>query len=542
MSNRRQLRVPILEIAIGAVLVAAPVALVGVALAQLLPALAGPLVTGALALVGAGIGGWIMARQPEIEHLSGSQFFSEPTEAGAVLAGLEGADADGIQLGGVRVSRSGETRHFHIFGLPGAGKTVMLRNVIQQLVERGDRVLIHDPKGDFASATPGAVLLGPWDERASAWAVAEDFDSWPLMDELAAILCRVEDSGQNRFFHAGAAAVLAAAMKAAADRAPGGRWTWAAVAAELARPPREFIRFLASFDSSLLTLFPATSRGAPTPNGEAGILSTLAQPLRLIAALARVEGSATSSWSARRWMTDADGAQIVLLNNHAGFSAVAADIFGAMLARAAAIIASDLPEVSASAPGIWYIIDEAPQLGAQALRAIGKIAEVGRSRGARVVFVAQDESQYEAAMKDRAAGQAVLAMASTRVYFRLSPEAAQAVARRAGQQEVRRFTSIQESGAVGGKSAQVERRDVLLPGWLTELPRGQFVLDAHGHYFQLAEPYPGEPARIAPAFVPSSAWARPAASAAPAAGEVAAAEDFDHDDLGLPAGGEQSFV
>ena len=74
----------------------------------------------------------------------------------------------GIVIGGVEFSRTREVAHFFINGVPGAGKTVIIDNIIQQILDRQERLIVHCPKGDFTSWLPeeGLCLFGPWDARS----------------------------------------------------------------------------------------------------------------------------------------------------------------------------------------------------------------------------------------------------------------------------------------------------------------------------------------------------------------------------------------
>ena len=57
------------------------------------------------------------------------------------------------------------TRHVHVSGAPGAGKTVFLNNLLSQVVQQGFLVSIVDPKGgDFLGLIPKGVLYLKWDQ------------------------------------------------------------------------------------------------------------------------------------------------------------------------------------------------------------------------------------------------------------------------------------------------------------------------------------------------------------------------------------------
>ncbi|NNV23874.1 DUF87 domain-containing protein (plasmid) [Ochrobactrum pseudogrignonense] len=52
------------------------------------------------------------------------------------------------------VSLPRETRHFNIIGAPGGGKTIIMSRMIHAAVERNDKVIIFDQKGDYTKIVP----------------------------------------------------------------------------------------------------------------------------------------------------------------------------------------------------------------------------------------------------------------------------------------------------------------------------------------------------------------------------------------------------
>ena len=130
---------------------------------------------------------WIMGNHPQIWHNRGMEYIDDIDMATKELQSDETAMMTlkqkechtGVRIGGVELSRKREVAHILLVGLPGGGKTVIINNVLQQILDRGDRAIIHDPKGDFSSWLPESesVLLGPWDARSVAWDIATDISN-----------------------------------------------------------------------------------------------------------------------------------------------------------------------------------------------------------------------------------------------------------------------------------------------------------------------------------------------------------------------------
>ena len=501
-----------------------------------------------LGLVGACVGGWLACRQQAEVHLRGAKYFTDADQARDALSEIERprmspaqqrGERRGLIIGGVEFSRRRETEHGLLLGLPGGGKTLaVLRPTLDQvLARRGSRVLLHDPKSDFTAShydPERAVLLGPWDDRAAVWDAAMDFSNSALIDEFAAGVCGVAESGQNRYFHAGAATILGGLMKSY-SRA-GRPWTWSMIAKGLSSDPITLIQKAAHGDALVMQAIPSVwspSRGKiELTAGERGVISTLGNSSRMLMQLAAVDASRAQAqrFSIRRWLMGLDHQDIrlVILNNSALYSSAAAAIFGAILSVAKATISASLPEKSADDDdALWLLLDEARQLGAAGLESVQIIEEVGRSRGVRVWLALQDGAQLEAVVGPEKAGP-MMSVQGTRVYLRAPPESADNLARTVGEREIMRIQSTASGGAVQGKTSTYDRVPVLLPGDLTSLGAdrqrdGQIrvdmllsIEDIVARVDHVADP---RIPQIAPAQVPCIAWEQGApvpSSAAPA--------------------------
>ena len=439
--------------------------------------------------VGAIGGGWYFARQESIQHLRGTRIYHHPRQAARVLADIEAARMSeaqregavrGIRLGGVEFSRRRETEHALLLGLPGGGKSAgVIYPILDQALARGDRVVQHDPKGDITAARYDAdtsVLLGPWDERAAIWDAGADFFSPALVDEFAASVCGADPktAGQNLSFHIGAALILRGLIKA--RMAAGAAWTWVMLADDLSASPRDLIQRANGGDPLVSKSCPSVFSG--DPNAELGrgeqamlsILSTSAAFVTQFAAVQRAQKDARLFSIRRWWLGEADAdIRLVLLNNNSQYSKISKAIFGSMLTVIAAIASSSaMPDKSADEQGLWLLLDEARQLGPQGLEAANTVAEVGRSRGVRVLLGLQDAEQLTAEVGRDIAGP-MLSMQGLRLYLRAAPTAADTISRMVGERDVQRIQSTAQAGAVQGKTQIDDRVPVLNPADLTGL-------------------------------------------------------------------------
>jgi len=413
----------------------------------------------------------------------------------------------GVRIGGVELSRTREVSHLAVYGLPGAGKTVLLRGLLRQALERGDRVLLHDPKGDFLDALAGpdsaeaVVVLGPWDARARPWDIAADIGTPERAVAFAGAIFGAGE-GPNKFFVDAARETLAGVIKHLQRRQPGA-WGWADLA-DILEGGNEAI-LGAAWDGE-----PAVRALVRDPSSRQtdGVLGEIVSAANWIPAYARAFGPEAQPFSVARWLIDPGPVRAVVLNSDARYSVRGEQLFGAMLAAAAATVSSPaMRERGADEPGYWLLIDELPQLGPAAQRAVTTIEEMGRSRGVRVVKAMQDPSQLDArAGREQATAQR--AVQQTRIYLKLAPASAAEISQQLGHRDIRRVELPQVVGA-GNKrvvkdTAPVIRAEDLMAS--RRLPHGVEAVvhidDLIGRLVQPFVPLPGG----AGAMIPNPRW------------------------------------
>lgn len=476
---------------------------------------------------GAVAGLYVVGSQERDSHLRGARYIKDFAGASRAISESERktmsvaqlAGGGGLHVGGVELSRTTEVGHMYVVGVPGSGKTVLLTSMIDEALSRGDRVLIHDPKGDFTSRyfdPAHAVLLGPWDERAAVWDAASDVDTPALADEFGGALAG-KGEGNNKFFHDAAAVLIAGVLRA--QMRAGVRWLWSDLRDALAQTPDDLVRLAAAGNAAVKTVMPSVFTGDDLTAGERAVLSVVGVAGQWVANYAAVEEDAERPrFALKRWLAGAahEEMKLVILNNNANYGAAGAGIFGAMLGAAAACAASaEMPERSADEPGLWLILDELPQLGASALESVQKIEELGRSRGVRVVLAMQDESQL-AAKIGREKAVPMLAVQTSKIYMKSSDRQADELSKRIGEREIYRLETVTENGQFAGKTKKLLTQRVVQPSDIlglrvrkdpTEPPQGvELILHIADVLGRLVQPWPARRDSIAEPLVESDAW------------------------------------
>ncbi|WP_440998144.1 type IV secretion system DNA-binding domain-containing protein [Arhodomonas sp. SL1] len=454
-------------------------------------------------------------------------WLERPRVAETTVAGVELSDARalregeqrgiertgaGIRLGDVTLSRQREVAHFYLLGLPGSGKTVTIATIVYQVLARGEKLLLHDPKGDYVQwvrphdPRGQRILYGPWDARSAHWRVGADLDTAARIEDTARdwIADPEGGAGANSYFIQGARAVTAGLMMAA-RKAHGTAWTFRHLAALLARPPREIAEAAIEGRRDERTGYSALegqiSYDPESPDGLAksarDVISTVGVELGWVFQVAATEPEHDEQWWSVREFAQADTPDVLILKADSRYQGAMRAIFGAMMRLYHKEVSSSaMPERRPSDPGAWVVIDEFPQLGAEAGKSVRAIQEVGRSKGVRVVIAAQEESQF-AAEYGAEAGRVQTSMQQTVILGQLASQTAKEVSDRLGNRSV----ALRHQGTGVGNRASEEsyqhERPVVTPGELTGLSAGpagaELIAIIQGQPARLTVPYPHLP-------------------------------------------------
>lgn len=490
-------------------------------------------------LGGGALGGWYGVTQERDTHLKGSLYIDHIGRATKAMRALEYAqmsDAQrrhlvpGLQVGGIEFSRRTESTHVIVIGLTGTGKTTLLDSVERQIMARGDRMIVHDIKGDFTKYhynPKTCVMLGPWDTRGVLWDATRDIATPAQADAFAARVFDIKNvDPKNRHWYQSAAALLSGAIRSyMAERKP---WRWSDIADVWENDHVGLVLRAAQGNSIVRQNFPnffaAIAAGKPPRinDEEDSIFSTVADDFGWIlnyAALDRADADG-KRFSVADWVFGTAHKEIktVILNYSTNDDAVCQQVFGALLATVATTLGSSrVPEVGADEPGnLWLILDEFAQLGSRAFKAIQSISELGRSKGARLVLATQSVDQITALLGAEKAAP-VLHQQRTRIYLQCNPEAAEKISTDVGLHEIQRIQTTAEAGAVAGKTKSVTREKALMPGEITglrvlphgdrgEAPGVEMILHEGSTLGKILQPFGPEQKQVAEQFIENPLW------------------------------------
>lgn len=426
-------------------------------------------------LTGITLGWWLFVEgfkpRERLRHVRGRRYLDgqEAVKKAQQLAKVEIKDsAEGVPLSqDVNFSAERETTHCLVLGGVGSGKTTIAHHILKGIFARNDRSLIVDWKGDFTQAYNGRIF-NPLDKRSLRWYVALDVVTSLDAEAFAGQIIPDPLGGADPFWSNSARAVLASVVKHLQTAKPK-RWTWGDLyeTACLALPQLQEI-----VKTQNPHAFAAISEAGKQTQG---VLSQMLATMGGVRVLAEAEADDPEAvgFSIRHWLAG-NGTKQIILAGSTEHEHLCAGAIRAVITSAAAQLQA-LPD--SKTRRVWLIADEFPKLGK--CEAVPQLLAFGRSKGARVVLLAQDVAQLRHIYGANET-KSMTSMVGTILIGRTQGgETADMLAKQViGTREVeRRNTTIQANGA----SSSSWQRDELLVVHPSEL---QTELGKRGDHIQ----------------------------------------------------------
>lgn len=111
-------------------------------------------------------------KQLEDEYVRGSQLIT-PRRFNKISKNIRNKKKD-LPFGDIRMPFPAEIRHTLVVGRPGTGKTVAFNNILEKVIERDEKAIVYDFKGEYLSLffRPGKdIILNPLDKRSAGWCI-----------------------------------------------------------------------------------------------------------------------------------------------------------------------------------------------------------------------------------------------------------------------------------------------------------------------------------------------------------------------------------
>jgi len=380
----------------------------------------------------------------------------------------------------VRIPMVYEPQSVIVLGDTGAGKTVALKQMIDQIEERGDLAVIHDPKADYLptyfQAKRGDVVLNPFDTRSPFWNPGDEVLSPPDIETVA-----------NAFF----------------PDIPGKDVFWT-------ESPRKLMTLFLSKGlsaSDMVRLFEienqidkvvAGSKYASlidpkSPAQRSGVLSELTKLAQILQWLPERQETKTR-WSAAQWTAEPRG--WLFLTSRADQSNALQTIYAIWLEL---LITRCLAKRFSKR--LWFIIDELPVL--RYIPNLQKLITLGRECNVPLIIGLQGRAQLDERYGQNGA-EVILSQPVTKVFLRTSePKAAKWISDSIGHQALERIREGVTAGVQDWRDSvnyTSERRiePAVLDSVIASLPNLRGYLKFLEHIVEIEYKPEDRPNRAAP--------------------------------------------
>lgn len=378
--------------------------------------------------------------------------------------------ADTLQWGPLRLDPGEATQHFAAIAATGAGKSTILRRLLQDVIPsigRGNdvRALIYDAKQDAVSTLRGIaphvklLITNPFDERGVAWDLSKDICESRIAIEFVFTLIPEKQESQPFFSdavrHLGYGVITSYNVR-------GLRWGLA----DMIRPFSSAARLQRVLNACRYTRS-LVSRYFGDKRLLSNILSTAATKLLPFEPIAAAWETAKETFSVNDWIL---GESILLLGN-SETSRHPIDALNRCIFKRASDLA--LNQSESWTRRTWFCIDELSEAGK--LEGLVSLAKKGRSKGACLIIAFQSVAGLrENSLYGPQLTAEILGQIGHRFIGRLEcPETAEWASQLFGDQEVRQITvskTFSQSNSTTQNEQFITRRAVLPSEFMSLLP------------------------------------------------------------------------
>lgn len=290
-----------------------------------------------------------------------------------------------------KLSAEAETQHFIAVASSGGGKTQKIKYWLGQILRRGERVLIHDTKGDFTAQLPVSnfIFLAPHDKRSHGWAIARDCIGPAAARELAAALI---PETQDPVWSNGSRELLTGILIHLQIN-NGTKWGWRKITSIAYDSPKYLEDILSESYPQAAQYISLDDTGMPNRTSFSFLVGLWTAIGQTIAPLAEAWGYLPEKQciSITEWLQK--GTLPIIMQRSAQFPELSAAWMQALIGQISNYACSSALSDSQTRR-IWLVLDEFAQL--KKVNGFQQILETGRSKGICSIIGVQDLEQIAA--------------------------------------------------------------------------------------------------------------------------------------------------
>lgn len=300
-----------------------------------------------------------------------------------------------------------EVGNFLIWGMQGAGKSNLIKSLIKQILQRKDRVLIYDIKGEYTELflESSCLLLSPKDERSINWNLGLDITDVGLAEVFAESV--ISSNITRETFWVDSARVVLIGVIVGLIKT-GKPWSWAELSKHLFSRDDELLKWLADTYPQAATLI------QPEDKTTASIRSMIATQLSWVKTLAELNQNNSDFFSIRSWLQGASQKTLIVQGD------LTSPLMSSALITALLAILTNtvLSRPDSQTESIWLVLDELATLNKS--QRLETWLALGRSKGCKTIAGVQLLSQLES-IYGREDANTMLGLFGNVVTFKLAP-------------------------------------------------------------------------------------------------------------------------
>jgi hypothetical protein len=339
----------------------------------------------------------------------------------------------------LRLPHATEASHFLIVGDTGSGKSSLIRQMLEQIEERGESAIVYDPAREytpqFYRPERGDVILNPLDQRMPYWSPGEEVRHEAEALTLAASLFP-DRPNDNRFFTRGPREVFAHLL------------TFNPTPAELAW----WMSHDEEIDRRVQDTDVASTISQSAPAQREGVLAELKMVANVFKLLPS-EKETKQRWNTLEWSKERRG--WLFLPSTPESRERLAPLMSLWLDT---LVLRLMNQGQMSSRRTWFVLDELASL--QKLPQLHTAVTENRKSGNPVVLGFQGRSQLETRYGHEA--EAMLSQPATKIFLKTSEaRAAEWISKMIGEVEIERLRETRSDryrGAGESKSYSLDRR------------------------------------------------------------------------------------
>jgi hypothetical protein len=331
------------------------------------------LLVGSLPVVIAGLIGWWYLRRPtlDVRHIRGAELL---TRAALQARMQHDGGPPGVEIAGVRIPEALHRTHMLVCGATGSGKSITIRGVVRQIMERAEPCILVDPEGEltqeFYSPERGDHLLNPLDARFPGWSPWAECETAEDRESQAASLFPLTPtmSETSTYYHRCARIIYRALLESLPQQ-----------------DPQQMLALLADPEALCKCLAGTEAAGLLKGQLRFGMISTV----QIACACFRALSVGQAGWSARGWIQNRRGWCFLTWREEDKESVLPLVSLWLDLLSQRLLSSALAPQETT-----WMVIDELAVLKVQPN--LQQLLNRGRKRGVGVVLGFQDVLQLEA--------------------------------------------------------------------------------------------------------------------------------------------------